>query len=113
VSHQANILVMGPGGYRFSDHLKLGIPLTLVVFCGRAAGAALVVATAGLSKLMMPSRRQVVRVVAGAVIGGVVAGPVGAVLGAAVGATSRRVPGSRTINYLKKTGPEKTTKRPV
>lgn len=32
VSHPANTLVMGPGGYRFSDYLKLGIPLTLVIF---------------------------------------------------------------------------------
>jgi di/tricarboxylate transporter len=31
ISHPANILVMGPGGYRFADYLKLGIPLTLVV----------------------------------------------------------------------------------
>jgi di/tricarboxylate transporter len=31
VGHSANILVMGPGGYRFSDYLKVGIPLTLVV----------------------------------------------------------------------------------
>ena len=32
VSHPANILVMGPGGYRFSDYIKLGGPLTLIVF---------------------------------------------------------------------------------
>ncbi|MGD9576833.1 MAG: SLC13 family permease [Syntrophorhabdus sp.] len=32
VSHPANVLVMGPGGYRFSDYLKLGLPLVLVVF---------------------------------------------------------------------------------
>jgi di/tricarboxylate transporter len=32
ISHPANILVMGPGGYRFSDYLKLGLPLTAVVF---------------------------------------------------------------------------------
>lgn len=31
VSHPANLLVMGPGGYRFADYLKLGMPLTLVV----------------------------------------------------------------------------------
>ena len=31
ISHPANVMVMGPGGYRFSDYLKLGIPLTLVV----------------------------------------------------------------------------------
>jgi di/tricarboxylate transporter len=32
VSHPANTLVMGPGGYRFVDYLKVGLPLTLVVF---------------------------------------------------------------------------------
>jgi di/tricarboxylate transporter len=32
ISHPANILVMGPGGYRFVDYLKVGVPLTLVVF---------------------------------------------------------------------------------
>jgi di/tricarboxylate transporter len=31
VGHSANVLVMGPGGYRFSDYTKVGIPLTLVV----------------------------------------------------------------------------------
>jgi di/tricarboxylate transporter len=31
VGHPANVLVMGPGGYRFSDYLKVGIPLTIVV----------------------------------------------------------------------------------
>ena len=31
VGHSANILVMGPGGYRFSDYTKVGVPLTLVV----------------------------------------------------------------------------------
>jgi di/tricarboxylate transporter len=31
ISHPANILVMGPGGYRFSDYIKIGLPLTLLV----------------------------------------------------------------------------------
>lgn len=31
VGHSANVLVMGPGGYRFSDYTKVGIPLTLIV----------------------------------------------------------------------------------
>lgn len=31
VAHPANLLVMGPGGYRFSDYIKMGLPLTLVV----------------------------------------------------------------------------------
>ncbi len=25
-------LVMGPGGYKFADYVKIGIPLTIVVF---------------------------------------------------------------------------------
>ena len=31
ISHPANLLVMGPGGYKFSDYIKLGFPLSLVV----------------------------------------------------------------------------------
>ena len=31
-SHKANLLVMGAGGYRSSDYLKVGTPLTLAVF---------------------------------------------------------------------------------
>ena len=31
VAHPANSLVMGPGGYKFSDYLKVGLPLTAVV----------------------------------------------------------------------------------
>jgi di/tricarboxylate transporter len=31
ISHPANILVMGPGGYRFLDYIKVGGLLTLVV----------------------------------------------------------------------------------
>lgn len=31
VGHPANVLIMGPGGYRFSDYAKVGAPLTLVV----------------------------------------------------------------------------------
>jgi len=31
VGHPANVLVMGPGGYRFTDYVRVGIPLTLVV----------------------------------------------------------------------------------
>jgi di/tricarboxylate transporter len=32
VGHPANVLVMGPGGYRFRDYLIVGLPLTLVIF---------------------------------------------------------------------------------
>ena len=31
ISHPANVLVMGPGGYRFIDYIKVGVPLTLVI----------------------------------------------------------------------------------
>ncbi|MBM4458286.1 MAG: TRAP transporter large permease subunit [Chloroflexi bacterium] len=31
VGHSANALIMGPGGYRFTDYIKVGAPLTLVV----------------------------------------------------------------------------------
>lgn len=31
IGHQCNTLVMGPGGYRFSDYPRLGAPLTLIV----------------------------------------------------------------------------------
>lgn len=30
VAHPANVLIMGPGGYRFVDYIKIGLPLTLV-----------------------------------------------------------------------------------
>ena len=31
IGHQSNTLVLGPGGYRFGDYWKVGLPLTLVV----------------------------------------------------------------------------------
>ncbi len=31
ISHPANVLVMGPGGYKFMDYVKVGLPLTLVI----------------------------------------------------------------------------------
>ena len=33
ISHPANLLVMGPGGYRFTDYTKVGLPLTLLIMC--------------------------------------------------------------------------------
>jgi di/tricarboxylate transporter len=30
-SHPAHMLVMGPGGYRFMDYIKIGVPLTIVI----------------------------------------------------------------------------------
>lgn len=31
IGHQCNTLVMGPGGYRFGDYARLGIPLSLLI----------------------------------------------------------------------------------
>ncbi len=31
VGHPANVLIMGPGGYRFSDYARVGAPLTLLI----------------------------------------------------------------------------------
>ena len=31
IGHQCNTLVMGPGGYRFSDYPRLGLPLSVLV----------------------------------------------------------------------------------
>ena len=31
IGHQSNTLVMGPGGYRFSDYWKLGLPLEVLI----------------------------------------------------------------------------------
>ena len=31
VGHQNNTLVMGPGGYKFSDYMRLGLPLEIVI----------------------------------------------------------------------------------
>jgi di/tricarboxylate transporter len=31
VGHPANVLIMGPGGYRFVDYIRVGLPLTITV----------------------------------------------------------------------------------
>ncbi len=31
IGHQSNTLVMGPGGYRFSDYIIMGIPITIII----------------------------------------------------------------------------------
>ena len=33
IGHQSNTLVMGPGGYRFSDYWRLGLPLDCLILC--------------------------------------------------------------------------------
>lgn len=30
IGHQNNALIMGPGGYRFGDYWRLGLPLELI-----------------------------------------------------------------------------------
>ncbi len=32
IGHPANLLVMGPGGYKFSDYTKVGLPLTILTW---------------------------------------------------------------------------------
>src|SRR3954462_9052651 len=39
--HQCNTLVMGPGGYRFGDYWKLGLPLSIFII---VAGVPLIAA---------------------------------------------------------------------
>ncbi len=39
IGHQNNLLVMGPGGYKFTDYWKLGLPVSLIVL---AAGTPLI-----------------------------------------------------------------------
>jgi di/tricarboxylate transporter len=39
IGYQTNLMVYGPGNYRFVDYLKLGLPLNLMVI---AAGAILI-----------------------------------------------------------------------
>jgi di/tricarboxylate transporter len=34
IGHQTNTMVYGPGGYRFGDYVRLGLPITIVVFVG-------------------------------------------------------------------------------
>ncbi|MFO1050971.1 MAG: SLC13 family permease [Planctomycetota bacterium] len=40
IGHQNNVLVMGPGGYRFRDYVRFGLPLSLVVLTTAALAIA-------------------------------------------------------------------------
>jgi di/tricarboxylate transporter len=40
ISHSTNMLIMGPGGYRFGDYARAGLPLTLVMLVTLLAGLA-------------------------------------------------------------------------
>ena len=42
IGHQSNTLVMGPGGYKFSDYWKVGLPLEIIVVAVGAPVIALV-----------------------------------------------------------------------
>lgn len=42
IGHQCNVLVLGPGGYRFTDYLRPGLPLSIIVL-GVGLGMVLVV----------------------------------------------------------------------
>jgi di/tricarboxylate transporter len=37
IGHQNNVLVMGPGGYKFTDYARMGAPLVVIVVAGSAA----------------------------------------------------------------------------
>ena len=34
IGYQTNTMIFGPGGYRFGDYVRLGLPLTLLMFAG-------------------------------------------------------------------------------
>ena len=48
IGHQCNTLVLGPGGYRFSDYARLGAPLSLLVVL---VGTPLIAMVWGLNSL--------------------------------------------------------------
>ena len=31
IGHQSNTIVMGPGGYRFGDYWRMGLPLDIII----------------------------------------------------------------------------------
>jgi len=31
MGHQTNLMVYGPGGYKFTDFVKIGVPMTVIV----------------------------------------------------------------------------------
>ena len=33
IGYQTNLMVFGPGGYRFADYLRIGIPLDIICWC--------------------------------------------------------------------------------
>lgn len=33
IGHKNNTLILGPGGYRFGDYWRMGLPLEIIVIC--------------------------------------------------------------------------------
>ena len=42
IGYQTNLMVYGPGGYRFSDYVKIGVPLDILMWIITVAIAPLV-----------------------------------------------------------------------
>jgi di/tricarboxylate transporter len=42
IGYQTNLFVYGPGGYRFSDHFRVGAPLQLLLSVVTVGGVALI-----------------------------------------------------------------------
>ncbi|SPJ23997.1 SLC13 family permease [Palleronia abyssalis] len=42
IGYQTNMLVFGPGGYRFTDYLKVGIPMNLLLACSASLAIPLI-----------------------------------------------------------------------
>ncbi len=40
IAHSSNLLVMGPGGYKFNDYARVGLPLSLILFVVMLIGLA-------------------------------------------------------------------------
>jgi len=34
IGHQCNALILGPGGYRFGDYWRMGLPLEVLIVAG-------------------------------------------------------------------------------
>lgn len=41
IGYQTNVMVYGPGGYRYTDYTRLGLPLTIIMIVGIIGGVAL------------------------------------------------------------------------
>ena len=54
IGHKNNTLILGPGGYRFGDYWRMGLPLELLVIAGRRADDP--AGLAALSRPPQPSR---------------------------------------------------------